>query len=121
MRDETLSRVVEWQFEGVRVVAAGDSLDQPLALDLIASVAANGRDAGNIKVLGDVSLSGLYDLDVTLEALQLAELQPYIQDASIAGALSGTIRIKGRRGRRVEGWRPISRSLRWSLRVSAST
>jgi len=98
VRDETLSRVVEWQFEGVRVVAAGDSLDQPLALDLIASVAANGRDAGNIKVLGDVSLSGLYDLDVTLEALQLAELQPYIQDASIAGALSGIIRIKGAEG-----------------------
>ena len=98
VRDETLSRVVEWQFEGVRVVATGDSLDQPLALDLIASVAANGRDAGDIAVLGDVSLAGLYDLDVTLEALQLAELQPYIQDATIAGALSGTIRMEGAEG-----------------------
>lgn len=98
VRDETLSRVVEWQFEDVRAVATGDSLDQPLTLDLMASVAANGRAAGNIAVLGNVSLAGLYDLDVTLEALQLAELQPYIQGATIAGALFGTIRMEGAEG-----------------------
>ena len=98
VRDETLSSVVEWQFEGVRVVATGDSLDQPLALNATASVAANGRDAGNIRVLGDLSLAGLYDLGVTLDALQLVELQPYIQDATIAGALSGTIRMEGAEG-----------------------
>ena len=98
VRDETLSRAVEWQFEDVRAVATGDSLDQPLTLDLIASMEANGRDAGDIAVLGDVSLAGLYDLDVTLEALQLVELQPYMKDATIAGVLSGTISMEGAEG-----------------------
>ena len=98
VRDETLPRVLEWEFEDVRLEATGDSLDQPLALDLIASVSANGREAGGLEVLGEIALAGLYDLDVTLDGLQLNELQPYVQDATLAGALSGTIRLEGAEG-----------------------
>ena len=46
-------------------------------------MAANGRDVGGLDVSGDVSLSGLYDLDLTLDRLRLEELQPYISDLTL--------------------------------------
>lgn len=98
IRDQTLPRPIEWTLSEVSLEATGEDLAAPLALAVTSRVAANGRDVGGLDVSGDVSLSGLYDLDLTLDRLRLEELQPYISDLTLAGAASGRVSIEGADG-----------------------
>lgn len=95
VRDRTLPTPLDWQLEGLDLVATGKSLDHPLVVSLETQVVANGAPAGGLRLDGEVTLGGLFDLDVGFERLLLETLQPYVSDATLAGALSGTVAIEG--------------------------
>lgn len=96
VRDRTLEPPVEWRFEAFEFEARGDSIEDPLAIELSSKVARDGREAGRLRTSGEVQLAGRYALDVDLEALRLAELQPYITSAALAGDLTGRARLRGK-------------------------
>jgi len=98
VRDQTLARPVEWTFDAFELEATGDDLERPLALEVAARISANGRDAGEIGLSGEASLSGLYDLDLSLDAIRLDELQPYLTEAVVAGVASGRVSLAGGTG-----------------------
>jgi len=95
VRDQTLTPPVDWHFEDLRLGATGDSVDEPLDVDFSARLAKAGRDIGGVSTAGRASLAGIYDLEVGLEKILVAELQPYVPDAALSGALSGRVLLEG--------------------------
>jgi len=95
LRDRTLERPLDWQFDGLALEATGEDLERPLAIDLESRVAANGEEAGGLAIRGEVSLAGLFDLVVDLDALRLGALQPYVSDATLEGRASGRVSVEG--------------------------
>lgn len=95
IHDQTLPRSIEWRFEDLRFEAKGDSLSDPLAVDLSARMASGEREVGGLSISGEAALSGEFDLAVELDSLLLQEIQPYVSDATLAGALSGRVEITG--------------------------
>ncbi|MCR9095980.1 MAG: DUF748 domain-containing protein [bacterium] len=95
LRDRTLPRPLDWQLEGFALEATGEDLERPLSIDLESRVAANGAPAGALAIEGEVSLAGLFDLAIELDALRLDTLQPYVTEATLAGLASGRISVEG--------------------------
>lgn len=95
VHDRTLPTPIEWRFEDLQFEATGDSIKEPLDIEFSSRVANGERDIGGLTTSGRVSFSGIYDLEVGLEELLLAELQPYVADATLSGALSGEILLEG--------------------------
>ncbi len=97
IRDRTLPRPIEWRLEDLEFMARGGSAGEPLAIELAANVQSGETAVGRIQLAGTVSLSGLYDLDIEIEKFLLAELQPYISDATVVGTMSGHVSLGGAR------------------------
>lgn len=95
LRDRTLERPLDWTLDGFDLVATGDDLERPLAIEIESRVAANGEEAGGLAVQGEVSLAGLFDLVIDLDALRLGALQPYVSDATLEGRASGRVSVEG--------------------------
>ncbi len=95
VHDQTLPRPIEWRFEDIRFEAIGDSIEQPMTVEFSSRLANGERDIGGLTTSGRVSFAGVYDLEVGFEELLLAELQPYIADVTLSGALSGQVSIEG--------------------------
>jgi hypothetical protein len=98
VRDRTLPRPLDWSFEGLALEARGDSLEEPLALEIETRLAANGEDVGGLGAGGEVALAGSYDLELELDAVRLSALQPYVEDATLDGLASGKVGIEGASG-----------------------
>ncbi|MBB84264.1 MAG: hypothetical protein CL931_10690 [Deltaproteobacteria bacterium] len=98
IRDRTLSRPLDWELTGFSLEATGEDLEQPLSIDLESGVNANGAEAGSLAIQGDVTLAGLFDLAVELDAVALEKLQPYVSDATVGGFASGRIEVDGALG-----------------------
>lgn len=95
VRDRTLPRPLDWTFSALALEATGDDLAGPIALEVASRLAANEQDAGAFAIAGDVTLAGRFDLVVDLDALRLGTLQPYVDDATLAGLASGRVSIEG--------------------------
>ena len=98
IRDRTLSRPLDWELTGFSLEATGEDLEQPLSIDLESGLKANGAEAGSLAIQGDVTLAGLFDLAVELDAVALEKLQPYVSDATVGGFASGRIEVAGAPG-----------------------
>jgi len=95
IHDRLLPRPIEWVFDDLNLEAEGADLDAPLTLVASARVLSNKRDIGGLELLGDASFAGFYDLDLLLDALRIEELQPYVSDATLAGAATGRLSLEG--------------------------
>lgn len=102
VHDRTLSPPAEWRLEGLSLEARGDSLDDPLDVDLSTRLASAERPMGALRIVGTASVAGLFDLDVELEEVLLDELQPYLTDLRLSGLLSGTVAAEGATDQLVE-------------------
>jgi hypothetical protein len=95
VRDRTVPEPIEWRLEDLEFEAKSRSDDERLEIELAAKVRSGTSDAGRIQTAGTVSLAGLYDLDVEIEELLLAELQPYLPGPTVTGMLSGRVSLEG--------------------------
>ncbi len=98
IRDRTLSPAVEWRFEDLELrasVAAGGVEGRTLAIELTTNLRSGPTEVGHIKVTGSLDPTGLYGLEFEIQDLLLAEFQPYVSDATVAGKLSGRISLEG--------------------------
>lgn len=98
IRDRTLSPAVEWRFEDLELRAseAADGVEgRTLAIELTTNLRSGPTDVGHIKVTGSLDPTGLYGLEFEIQDLLLAEFQPYVSDATVAGKLSGRISLEG--------------------------
>ena len=95
VRDRTIPRPIEWRLEDLEFEASGAAAGEQLAIELAANVSSGRTEVGRFQTAGTVSLTGLYDLDIEIERFLLAELQPYISDATVAGMLSGRVSLDG--------------------------
>jgi len=97
VRDRTLPRPLEWRFEDLEFEA--ETQDGPESESLAIKVAANVRsgatEVGRIESAGTVGLAGLYDLDIEIEKLLIAEFQPYLPETTFSGMMSGRIKLVG--------------------------
>ncbi len=95
VHDRVLPRKIEWRFEDLQLEATGESIEDPFQIGLSSRVANASGDVGRVTISGQVSFAGIYDLEVGLEGLLLAELQPYVSDATLSGSLSGRVLLEG--------------------------
>ncbi|MBJ20508.1 MAG: DUF748 domain-containing protein [bacterium] len=95
IHDRMLPRPIEWHFEDLRLEAKGDSIEEPLAIEFSSRLVKEAREIGALTTTGEISFTGVYDLEVGLEEVLLAELQAYVADATLAGTLSGQVSIEG--------------------------
>jgi hypothetical protein len=97
IRDRTLARPKEWRLEELEFEAEtqAGSASESLAVKLAANVRSGATEVGRIESAGTVSLAGLYDLDVEIERLLIAEFQPYLPDTTVSGVMSGRIALVG--------------------------
>ena len=95
IHDRTLPRPIEWRLENLEFEAKGGSAGEPLAIDFAANVQSGPTEVGRIQTFGTVSLSGLYELDIEIEKLLLAEFQPYVSEATVVGMISGRVSLDG--------------------------
>jgi hypothetical protein len=101
IRDRTLSRPIEWRLEDLEFevfAAEGGATGEPLAVELAANLRSGASEVGRIQTAGTVSLTGLYDLDIEVENLLIAEFQPYVSDtpdSAASGVVSGRVRVNG--------------------------
>ena len=95
VHDRALPRPIEWRFPDLRFEARGESLSAPLAVAFSSRVARGERDVGGLAISGEATLAGEFDLAIELESLLLQEIQPYVSEATLAGALSGRLEVEG--------------------------
>jgi len=93
--DQTLPDTVEWRLEEIELEARGDSIEEPIDVELTARLDSGRATAGALAVRGVVSLRGVYDLDLELDGLDLETLQPYLSDFELTGLLSGRVSLGG--------------------------
>jgi hypothetical protein len=92
LTDRAVRPAAHWQLAGLDATARGTSLAQPIALDLVGTLASGGQ----LRAQGSVTTAGLLDLGVALDGLQLGPLAPYLgEGARISGALSGDVTLRG--------------------------
>jgi len=95
VRDRTHPRPIEWRLEDLRFEARGGATKEPLTIELDARIHSGSTEVGRIQTAGTVSLGGDYDLDIEIERLLLAELEPYLSGESVVGTLSGRVSLAG--------------------------
>jgi len=95
IRDRTLIQPIEWRLEDLAFEAKGSSASEPLEIQLTANIRSGAKEVGRVQSAGMVNLAGLYDLEIELEKLQIAEFQPYLPGPTVSGTLSGRIALDG--------------------------
>ncbi|MDJ0869139.1 MAG: DUF748 domain-containing protein [Myxococcota bacterium] len=93
LEDRTVDPPARWELRELNASARGSSLDAPLDLELSAALASGGR----AKLSGTLTLDGpVIDLDVGLEAFDLAPVTPYLgDDVRLAGRVAGSAKVRG--------------------------
>lgn len=92
LEDRAVKPAVTWELREIDARASGESLEQPIAFELSAALASGGR----IRAEGSATLDGDLDARLTLDALAVAALRPYLDGPSeLAGSLSGRVTARG--------------------------
>ncbi|MHA7839759.1 MAG: AsmA family protein, partial [bacterium] len=86
---------VDWRLEALRLEAKGRGEAEPIEVEATARLDSGVDAVGRLSAEGTVSLGGVYDLDVGIEALLLEALAGYVPDAELAGRLSGRVSVEG--------------------------
>lgn len=91
--DTTVDPPVTWTIEDLDAEARGTSPDAPIDLEVAAKLASGGA----LHVRGTATLKGVFDLDLKLDAIDVAAAKPYGRGAAstLAGNLGGTVRVRG--------------------------
>ncbi len=92
LEDRAVTPPVTWDLGGLDAEVRGRSLDEPLDVDLSATLASGGR----FDLRGRVTPGGSLDLAVDLREVDLAPAAPYLGDGrKVAGRVSGSVAAKG--------------------------
>ncbi len=90
LEDRASSPPVIWELGNIAASARGESLDAPLEFELDSELASGGV----LAMRGTASLSGEIEFSLTLDALSLAQIRPYLgDDFELGGTLSGTVEL----------------------------
>jgi len=90
--DRSVSPAVTWELRDVGAEATGKLLSERIDLEASASLASGG----DFRIDGSSTQGGDLDLGMTLDALALAPLAPYLEGFdSLAGSVSGKLHVAG--------------------------